>query len=472
LRRAPQQDEVGGGPGRYPARRGGRRRLAEEQPNCRGGRDRLARPEVRRPPRRRADDRPWVRPAERRVAPRRHGRPRRDERAKPPQVGQILPGDVRRVLLASLGDEVGLRDDGETAQVRYGLGRDHGTVLDAVTRPPPGRVKRRERQHQLHAGHAVHRGRPAGGVRRPHAVGELVQRWQPVVVEHDLHRPEADTAVRRRGEAGRRHAVQALPDRAVGPGGGERREIGVGQLGGGVGETGDTAGGGGGAHRGQVGRLTGNAGGEPAIEPPQPAGRPARTVAFHAVEAAWVEIAWVEAKPRHRRGVQHPQRAGAVLHADRAVRQHAVERQAIERPRDGLVIPHAPQPPACGQRRVGRAQPVPQFGRGPHRRRADRDAAVRGGEGPQVDVMVMQAGQQGVARGVDVRLAGRRAQARRALGHASAGDPDVGELAIAGRRSGRPYARVPDEHVHHSIDLRRLVKDVAPVAGTGGSVGE
>jgi len=149
-------------------------------------------------------------------------------------------------------------------------------MLDAVTRQPPRRVQRRERQHQLHAGHAVHRHRPPGGVCPPHAGRELIERRQRVVVEHDLHRPEADPAARaaacpaarRRGGAGWRHAVNALSDRPVGHGGGERSEIAVGQVGGGVGEAGDPLGGGGGAHRGQVGRLAGNTGGEPAIKPP------------------------------------------------------------------------------------------------------------------------------------------------------------------------------------------------------------
>ena len=113
-----------------------------------------------------------------------------DERTQPPQVRQVVRRHVGRVLLASFGDEVRLRDDRQPAQVRQGIGPDDRAVLDPVAGPPSREVERGEREHELDARHAVHRRRPAGGVRAADLAGELVKRRQRGVVEHDLDRPE------------------------------------------------------------------------------------------------------------------------------------------------------------------------------------------------------------------------------------------------------------------------------------------
>ena len=324
-------------------------------------------------------------------------------------------------------------------QVAQGIGGQHRAVLDPVTFGPPGRVERGQRERELDAGHAVHRHWPPRRVRGRDVPGEVVERRQRGVVEQELHRPERDLGLPGRQSPGGGHAVQALPERAVRDGAGQGFDGALRGVRGGVGEAGHAEFGGRGADLAEAGRGglgPGQPGGEPVVHPPQPAGRLAVGVAFHAGQ-----LAAVEAEQTGAGRVDHPQRAGAMLHPDRAVRYEPVERVPVEDAGDGLVVRGAAQPRAGRPGRGGRGEPGREFGRGPHVRRAGRDAVPRGGERQQVDVVVVQPGQQRAARRIELVFAGDPAQSRAELGDEAAADPH-----ICFRRSERPGATVPDQH--------------------------
>ena len=353
------------GPARSSARSAGRPRATSRgRPGRRARRGTGPAPGRGRPPRPRRNSRraadggahhlPRVLAAERRVAARRDVHPRVDEGAQPPQVRQVVRRHIGRVLLAALGDEVRLGDDRQPAQVRQGLGPDDRAVLDPVAGQPSREVKRGEREHELDARHAVHRRRPAGGVRAADPVGEVVKRRQRVVVEHDLDRPGGDRP-RRRVHPGRRHAVQALRDRRA-----SARKARSSSVAPGVASVKPVI------PNDAAFLLTaprsaaapGTRPGEPAVHPPQPPGRAAVVVAFHPAE-----LAVVEAQLGGGERVDHPQRAGAVLHPHRAPGDKPVESVAVKRPGDRLVVADGAQPRARRQVRVGRAQPRGQLGR-------------------------------------------------------------------------------------------------------------
>lgn len=91
---------------------------------------------------------------------------------------------------------------------------------------------------------------------------------------------------------------------------------------------------------------------------------------------------------------------------------------------------------------LGRLERFAQFGRGPHPRGAGADAGACGGQGSQVNVVVVQAGEDSGALGVEDGLAGRRAEAGRDFGHAVSDDAYV-DRPVAG---GRPRPGVADQH--------------------------
>jgi hypothetical protein len=413
--------------------------MAEEQPDRLPSADFLCRAEARRPARRRPHHMPRIRAPERRVAPRRHRHLRVEQGTQPPQVGQVLGRNVRGVLRAPLDDEVRLGHHGEPVQVAQGIGGQHRAVLDPVAVGPPGRVERGQRERELDAGHAVHRYRPPRRVRGRDVHGELVERRQRGVVEQELHRPERDLGMPRRQSHGGGHAVQALQERPVRGGAGQGFDGALRGVRGGVGEAGHAEFGGRGADLAEAGRAglgPGQPGGEPVVHPPQPAGRLAVGVAFHAGQ-----LAAVEAEQADGGRVDHPQRAGAMLYADRAVRYQPVQRVPVEDPGDGLVVRGAAQPRAGRPGSVGRGEPGREFGRGPHVRRAGPDAVPRGGERQQVDMVVVQPGQQRAARRVVFVFAGDPAQSLAEVGDEAAADPHIGF-----RHSERPGATVPDQH--------------------------
>jgi len=130
-----------------------------------------------------------------------------------------------------------------------------------------------------------------------------------------------------------------------------------------------------------------------------------------------------------------------MLQPDRAIRHQPVQRVAVKGPGDRLVVPGAAQPRARREGRAGRREPGCQPGRGPHVRRAGRDAVPRGGEREQVDMVVVQPGQQRAARRVELVFAGDPPQSLAEVGDEAAGDPHIGP-----RHSERPRATVPDQH--------------------------
>jgi hypothetical protein len=82
-----------------------------------------------------------------------------------------------------------------------------------------------------------------------------------------------------------------------------------------------------------------------------------------------------------------------VLHSHRAVGEEPVENLAVQGPGDRLVVADSAQPGARRQVRVRGAQPRRQVAGGPDVRRSGSDAGSRGGEGAQVQVVVVQARQ-------------------------------------------------------------------------------
>ena len=159
------QREVGRAPGGHEPRVPGAAGSPRNRASARAGETASSAAEQRRAAHGGAHRLPRVLVTERRVAPRGDVHPRVDEGTQPPQVRPVIRRHVRRVLLAAFGDEVRLRDDRQPAQVRQGIGSDDRAVLDPVAWPPSREVKRGEGEHELHARHAVHRGRTAGGVR-------------------------------------------------------------------------------------------------------------------------------------------------------------------------------------------------------------------------------------------------------------------------------------------------------------------
>ena len=91
-----------------------------------------------------------------------------------------------------------------------------------------------------------------------------------------------------------------------------------------------------------------------------------------------------------------------MLDANRTRRFDAVERLAVEQAGDGFVVAHAADPSRA--RRV--AQCVAQLGAGVDLRRPAAQRTRCRGERQQVDVVIVQAGQQSAALGVDFPLVG------------------------------------------------------------------
>ena len=320
-------------------------------------------------------------------------------------------------------------------------------MLDPVTRQPPGSVKRGQREHQLNPGHAVHRHRPPSRVRPPHRVGQRVKRRQRLIVEHDLDRPDAEPPAR----AGTtqapapRHAVQALRDRPVRHAAARPATSRPVAPGGGVGEAGDAEGGGPALTEARpAARSPGRAGtrsAEPPVHPPQSPGRPAVGVALHPGQL-----------PRPRR--RHRARAAAT--PAEFTTQSAPVRCCTRTGRAGSASAgrapggRAARPPTRGSRRSAARRPAapprrpraaaPQLGRGPRPFRPDPDARLRRGQRPQVNMMVMQPGQQRAPGRVDLILA---AAARRPGSHSRI-RPAAIRTSTTPR--SRPHPRVPDQH--------------------------
>ncbi len=107
--------------------------------------------------------------------------------------------------------------------------------------------------------------------------------------------------------------------------------------------------------------------------------------------------------PGQARRVQRPQHAAAVLHADRNRRRHLVEQVTVQRSRDRLVVADGPDPTVTADSGVGKD--TGKVVATPHLRRADAGRGQRGCGRAQVDMMVVNARNDGSARGVEDVLA-------------------------------------------------------------------
>ena len=137
----------------------------------------------------------------------------------------FVGGHVTQIMLAAFGDEVGLGDDGDPEVDQVGdhvVGDDRG-VLDAIARVAPGGSQRGERDDKLSVGDTVQRDRDVVVVVIGHPAGELVD-VEPVVVQDPL---------------ARREKVQPLGDFTAPMGHRQRHHVIGGEVGSGVGETGD-----------------------------------------------------------------------------------------------------------------------------------------------------------------------------------------------------------------------------------------
>ena len=135
-------------------------------------------------------------------------------------------GDVGQVLVAALGDEVGLGDhrDSEVFEIGDAVVGHHGRVFDAVLRVCARIAQRRERDDELDGRHAVHRDRGVGGVAFGDPGGQFVE-VEVAVVQDAL---------------ARRQAVHALTQFAVPVRLDQLHDVTDFEVGRGVGDAGDT----------------------------------------------------------------------------------------------------------------------------------------------------------------------------------------------------------------------------------------
>jgi hypothetical protein len=111
-----------------------------------------------------------------------------------------------------------------------------------------------------------------------------------------------------------------------------------------------------------------------------------------------------QAGPVATHSVEHPELAAAMLDTDRAVIHHRVKETPVEGTGDRLVIPDTPQP-ACGPDQGG--GPAQHGGKGglvTNRRRPAPHRLAGGGDGKQMNVMIVKSRQEGPAIGVDDRV--------------------------------------------------------------------
>jgi hypothetical protein len=105
--------------------------------------------------------------------------------------------------------------------------------------------------------------------------------------------------------------------------------------------------------------------------------------------------------------VQRPQDSTSVLHAYRHGGRHVVQRFAVQRSGDGFVVSHRPDPAVLADRGLG--QHAGEVVSTVHLPRPDRYRRQGRCGGMQVDVVIVQAGDDGVLPGVEHRLpCGRR----------------------------------------------------------------
>ena len=131
--------------------------------------------------------------------------------------------------------------------------------------------------------------------------------------------------------------------------------------------------------------------------------------------------------------VQHPQRARAMLHPDGTVRNHGVEGGAVESAARAAPA-HRPQPCARRKPAVSSSEGGGNVGRAlePHR-------SIGGRHGEDVDVVVVERGQQGATAAVDHVVTRCGAQRRTDLGDRVTGahvDPLALDLDVLEQQHG------------------------------------
>ena len=216
--------------------------------------------------------------------------------------------------------------DGQLGQERDHLGRRDRRVLDPVTAARTGIAQRGRGEDGLRARDAVHGEAALRRVRVADPIAERGEVGEPRLVEQRLDRPARHARRRGLGQPGRPHREHALRQRAaLGRGAQpvERRAVVVGA---GIGELRDAERREPRADRGEVGRLVAQARAQLRI------GAEQAPVGARAADRG---------EPRR---VEDPERAAAVLDAERALAHPGVELTAIELARDGLVIGDAAQP--------------------------------------------------------------------------------------------------------------------------------
>ena len=173
-------------------------------------------------------------------------------------------------------------------------------------------------------------------------------------------------------------------------------------------------------HGAEVGCGVAEPGAQPRIQSEQASVRHAAGVAF---DAGLVCVSDLQGPAC--RTVQHPQFAAGVLNPHWPIGQPAVELLAVEITGDVLVILHAAQP--AGSWRL--LQRTCQAGGVADRGWRAVDRCPRRRPGKQVNVMIVQAGQQRAAARIEYLFARFSAKVRRQRHDASAFDAQIGECA-------------------------------------------
>ena len=235
--------------------------------------------------------------------------------------------------------------------------------------------------------------------------------------EHELHGAPRDTRMRRIGERERAHHEQPLREGARRRGGLEQRELGGGVARGGVGGARDAEARERRARRREIGRI-GRA--EPRAQPGVGAVDAARGAPGRVALDAGRIAAAVEAEPLDARRAQDPERAAAVLDAERDARRERVEVAAVERARDRVVVADAADPAPARPRAAQRALEIVARA---HLGRAAAHRVGRRGERQQVQVVVVEPGKQRAARRVEALLAAAGLERRADLRDPLARDP-------------------------------------------------
>lgn len=276
-------------------------------------------------------------------------------------------------------------------------------------------------------------------------IGQLVEAGKVMVGDDEFHRAslEVRTGFGGKGEAPSDHESSADP--AVCDCRRQGSDV-IGSLGGsGVGEAGDTVGEQFCSCATEVRWLQRDPVFEPGVETVQSAGGDARRVP---VDSGLDGV--IEADGVNGGAVEDPHGAASMLDADGPVWHDPVEVVAIEIVGDGLVVADAPQP-ATGSGRVARCpQRRGEVGRMLDIGRTDGDGMARRGERHEVDVVVVEAGDEGAAGGVENVVAGGAGQGGGHGGDLLAGDADVDEPSV---ELGPTGEEVPHNRVRISAGL-------------------